>query len=174
MVVGAGPVGLLNAILLKERGSEVFLSEVNQGRLKLAETFDVGRILDASSTDVGGEVKKATQGMGVDLAIVASGSAAAAAQALRSVRKGGTACLFGVPQEGATFSQSLSSVYNSELSIVPSYGATETETREALAILSERPAEYRRLLTHRFPIAEFSQAVEVASRGEGCKVVVIP
>ncbi|QQG49076.1 MAG: alcohol dehydrogenase catalytic domain-containing protein [archaeon] len=172
LVVGAGPVGLANALVLRSRGFDVWLSDVNKLRVEFAKSLGLGRVFDASSEDVPGQVRSG--GEGVDLAVIASGSPKAVSQGVRSVRKGGRVSLFGVPVEGSRFEQSLSDLYNSEISVIPSYGATEVETAEALKILEGDRLGLGRLITHRFGLGEFAQAMGVAERGEGCKVVVVP
>ncbi|MDG7007148.1 MAG: alcohol dehydrogenase catalytic domain-containing protein [Nitrososphaerota archaeon] len=173
LVVGAGPVGVMHALLLNAAGARVFISDVSEGRLKLAGELKAGDVLDARS-DVPEEVRSGTGGRGADAAIVASGSRAAIIQGLRSLRKGGKVCLFGVPAKGSVLDYDISELYNAERGIVTSYGAVEEDTRAALEVLSVRGAEFGRLVTHRFPLERFGQAVEAASGGAAMKVVLTP
>jgi L-iditol 2-dehydrogenase len=171
LIAGAGPVGMLHALLLKRVGAEVMLSDVSESRLAFAEKSGAGRVIDAKG-DAAGEVKSETGGRGVDLAIVASGSKAAIVQGLRSIRKGGRVCLFGIPQKGSVLDYDVGDLYNSEQRIFTSYGATESDARQALDALSEGGAVYARLVTHRFPLERFDDAVRAASGGGAMKVVV--
>lgn len=173
LVVGAGPVGLAHSLVLASRGGRVMLSDISQARLEFARRLEIGETLDARS-DVPSIVKKSTEGRGVDLAVVAAGSPSAILQGVRSVRRGGTVCLFGIPPEGTRLEEDISEVYGSEISIVPSYGATEQETKEALEFISRRPAEFRSLVTRTFPIDEFLAAVEASVGGNEMKVAVTP
>ena len=108
------------------------------------------------------------------MAIVASGSRGAILQGLRSVRKGGKACIFGVPARGSVLDYDISELYNAEREVVTSYGAVEEDTKAALKVLSARGAEFGRLVTHRFPLTGFDEAVEAAAGGAAMKVVVTP
>ncbi|MDG6909371.1 MAG: alcohol dehydrogenase catalytic domain-containing protein [Nitrososphaerota archaeon] len=173
LVVGAGPVGLMHALLLGKRGVKVLLSDVSDARLGFAERLGAGRVVDAKS-DAPGQVSSETEGRGADLAIVASGSGAAILQALRSVRRGGRVCIFGVPPRGSVLDYDISELYNAEREVFTSYGATERDTRPALKVLSSRGAEFGKLITHRFPLGRFAEAVEEASKGRAMKVVVTP
>jgi L-iditol 2-dehydrogenase len=173
LIAGAGPVGVMHALLLKGSGARVFISDVSEERLKLAEGLKAGEVLDAR-LDVPGRVKSETKDRGADVAIVASGSKAAILQGLRSVRKGGKVCLFGVPPMGTVLDYDISELYNAEREIITSYGAVEADTRGALRVLSARADELGRLITHRFPIGRFDEAVKAASSGAGMKVVVTP
>ena len=104
--------------------------------------------------------------------IVASGSPKAILQALKSVRMGGRLCLFGVPARGSVLDYDFSDIYNSEISLVPSYGTTDTETATALSLIAADSEKFRRVITHAFPIVEFARAVETTTSGAGMKVVI--
>ena len=173
LVAGAGPVGVMHALLLRGAGARVFISDISEGRLKLAGGLKAGEAVDARS-DVPEKVRSGTGGRGADVAIVASGSRAAILQGLRSVRRGGKVCLFGVPAKGSVLDYDVSELYNAEREIVTSYGAVEEDTRAALKVLSVRGTEFGKLVTHRFPLERFDEAVGAAAGGAAMKVVLTP
>lgn len=173
LVVGAGPVGMMHAFLLRETAAEVMISDVSEERLDFAEREKAGKVMDAKF-DVPQQVRSETAGAGADVAMVASGSKAAIIQGLRSVRKGGRVCIFGVPAKGTVLDYDISELYNSEQEILTSYGAAEKDTMLALKVLSSRDHEFGSLVTHRFPLKDFSKAVEAASGRKTLKVVMTP
>ena len=173
LVVGAGPVGLMHALLLEPMEVRVVISDISRPRLEFAERMRLGMVLDASKDDVPGRLRTETQGRGADLAIVASGSKAAIMQALGSIRKGGRVCLFGVPTKGSVLGYDISELYNSGQQIVTSYGADDVDTKAALGIIASNP-DFARLVTHRFSLSKFDDAVAAASGGEAMKVIVTP
>lgn len=174
LVVGAGPVGILHSILLLSRGANVMISDISEPRLQFAERLQVECVIDAGKQDVTREVRERTAGRGADLVIVASGSLAAVLQALKSVRMGGRLCFFGVPAKGSVLDYDLSDIYNSEVSLVSSYGATDTETATALSLIAAESGKFGSVITHTFPISEFAKAVETTTSGVGMKVVITP
>jgi len=171
LVVGAGPVGLMHALLLEPMEVKVAISDISRPRLEFAERMHLDLVLDASREDVPRRLKAETQGRGADLAIVASGSKAAIMQALGSIRRGGRVCLFGVPPKGTVLGYDISELYNSGQQIVTSYGANDVDTKAALGIIASNP-DFARLVTHRFPLSRFDEAVAAATGGEAMKVVV--
>jgi len=172
LVVGAGPVGMMHALLLRHKGAKVMVSDINPSRLKFAERLGVDLALDAKDRDAFEETRRFGGGRGPDLVVVASGSPKAIVQALKSARRGGRVCLFGVPVLGSRLDYDFSGMVNSELSIISSYGATEKETREANKMLSAGTPDFKALISHRFPLQQFRKAVEVAKAGSGMKVIV--
>ena len=171
LIVGAGPVGLMHALLLEPMEVRVVISDISKPRLDFAERMHLDLVLDASEDDVPGRLRAETQGRGADLAVVASGSKAAIMQALGSIRKGGRVCLFGVPPKGSVLGYDISDLYNSGQQVVTSYGANDVDTKAALGIIASNP-DFARLVTHRFPLSGFEEAVRAASGGEAMKVVV--
>jgi L-iditol 2-dehydrogenase len=174
LVAGAGPVGMTHSLILKSMGASVLVSDISEDRLLFAEKSKVGRVLNAAKEDVPSFAKSETAGKGVDVAIVASGSPRAITQALRSVRRGGRVCLFGVPTKNSVLDYDFSDLYNSEQKIITSYGATETDTVKAMGLLASGRVDFKGLITHVFPLSRFQEAVEEAESGRAMKVVVTP
>jgi L-iditol 2-dehydrogenase len=172
LVVGAGPVGMTHALLLLSMKAKVCISDVSVPRLAFAGSSGVHSTFDAVKDDVPTSVKELTAGRGADLAIVASGSQRAIVQALRSVRRGGKVCLFGVPVKGSVLDYDVSDVFNSEISIISSYAATDVETGRALAMMTDHRVNFGSLITHRFSLEDFDKAVQTAVRGEGMKTII--
>jgi (R,R)-butanediol dehydrogenase/meso-butanediol dehydrogenase/diacetyl reductase len=77
VVLGAGPIGLLIALVARETGARAVLSEVSAERLELATRLGF-EVLDASGGDLAQRVADMTAGAGADVVFEVSGSAAAA------------------------------------------------------------------------------------------------
>ncbi len=172
LVIGAGPMGLIHLQLLKQIGAKVLVSDINKKRLGLAKDMGAFATYDVCRVDVASKIRDETDGLGVDVALVAAGSPGAIVQALRSVRKGGRVSLFGVPVMGSILDYDFSKVFNSEISIISSYGATEVETKDALQLIKEKKLNVESLITHRFTLDEFEEAITVASKGNGLKILI--
>jgi len=172
LIVGAGPVGILHSILLRLKGAKTIISDISEQRLLFAEKLGVERTIDVRNRNVTKEVNEWTNGRGADAVIVASGNPAAIKQALESVRNAGKVCLFGVPSRGSVLDYDFSDLYNREVSLFPSYGATESEIGLALSQIETNHDIFRSLITHDFPIIEYSKAVDVVTSGAGTKVLI--
>ena len=175
IVLGAGPMGLLVLQLLRLRGARaVFASEGSPVRAEMARRLGADAVWDPGTEDIPAVVRKETGGLGADVGVVATGNVRAIAQAVRAVRSGGTVVLLGVPEAGARLDVDPSEFVTREISIVPSNAATETETRKALGLIARGKVDVASLVTHRFPLQEFSEAVRVAERAECVKAVLTP
>jgi len=174
LVIGAGPVGLTHLQLLKNIGSDILISDINKKRLNIAKLQGATKTYDITDGDVPTRVREDTDGLGVDVALIATGNPKGIIQALKAVRKGGTVCLFGVPVIGSFLNYDFSDVFNSEISIISSYGATETETKKALELIKTHQVDPASLITDRFAIDKFEEAVNKATKGGGMKIIITP
>jgi (R,R)-butanediol dehydrogenase/meso-butanediol dehydrogenase/diacetyl reductase len=88
VVQGAGPIGMLNALVARSRGARVLVLEVNRFRIELAGElgFDVLNPLEA---DVPDYVEKQTGTAGADVVFEVTGSAAGAELMTQLVRTQG-------------------------------------------------------------------------------------
>ncbi|MFP3064389.1 MAG: zinc-dependent dehydrogenase [Sulfolobus sp.] len=173
LVVGAGPMGLLHVMMAKVNGaSTVITSDVADFRTDFAIKVGADYSLNARKTNVPEEVKKLTDGRGVDIAIIASGSPSAIISGLMAVRKGGYVLLFGVPYKGTILNYDISELLNNEISIITSNAAVEEDTKEALEVIAEKKIDVTKLITHKFRIDEFNEAVRVAKEGNAIKVII--
>jgi (R,R)-butanediol dehydrogenase/meso-butanediol dehydrogenase/diacetyl reductase len=91
LITGGGPIGQLAALVAEAAGaSDIFVSEPNPVRLAQAERLGVSGTFDPRSTDIGGEVRERTGGLGVDVSIECAGSQAALDDCIDATRPGGS------------------------------------------------------------------------------------
>jgi L-iditol 2-dehydrogenase len=95
LVLGAGTIGLLVLQALRAAGCpRVFVSDIDDSRLKLAKELGATDVVNAGA-DAVGKVLELTSGIGVDLAVEAVGRNETVDAAINCVRKGGTVVLVG-------------------------------------------------------------------------------
>ncbi len=90
-VFGAGPIGLVTIACLRAIGVEQVIS-VEQSTIRKAKAPDAGAtsVLDPTAVDVAAAVRRATEGLGVDVAFECVGLSPALQAALDATRNGGT------------------------------------------------------------------------------------
>jgi L-iditol 2-dehydrogenase len=172
-VFGAGPTGIMHAMLAKTNEfSKIFCFDVNDFRLGYAKSFGAIPLKSGDSQSIS-KVLAETQNQGVDVSIVATGSLAAVSDAILSTRKGGTIILFGVPSKGATMQIDMSVVYSKELTLVPSYAASDSDTKESLQLIASGKVDVKKLITHRYSLSESQKAFEHAHTGKNAMKIII-
>lgn len=73
LVIGAGPIGMLVALVARNAGGNVTISEINENRLAYAEKHGF-ETMNPKDTDVARAVHKKTGGKGADIVYEVSGS----------------------------------------------------------------------------------------------------
>lgn len=170
VVLGAGPVGLLEGLLADAAGASVVMVDPEERRRHEAERLG----LRAVGTDgLSAVVDEETTGRGVDAAIEASGHPDALSTALAIVRGRGV-----VSVSGAHFDPDrpvdVGRMFAKELSLRFAMGApTDDRARVADMVLSGR-IDPRRLLTHRFPLDDAAEAYRLFRTHEATKVMLQP
>lgn len=173
-ILGAGPTGVTLTLLARLWGANnIVVSDVNEFRLKFVEKYGVTAVnLNLDKLD--DVINKNTESLGVDVTILATGSMNAFESSLRITRRGGKILLFGVPSVGSNCDLDLNSLYSNEQIIIPSYGASEIETNQALSLMSDKSIDLLPLVTHRFQLRESDNAFKCAHEAvDAMKVLVV-
>jgi L-iditol 2-dehydrogenase len=96
LVVGAGMIGLLTMQALFAAGcTSVFVTDLDAGRLKMAQEIGASAVLPAEKGAIVAEILQRTNGKGVDVTVEAVGAGATVSTAVDCTRKGGTVTLVG-------------------------------------------------------------------------------
>lgn len=174
-ILGAGPVGLLLAILSRMRGaSKIIVADTNQARLDKAAAFDIDALVNSSEVDPIEAVLELTDGKGADKVISANPTTIGQQQSIYMARKAGTVVFFGGVPKGSMAEIDSNLVHYNGLWIYGHYGASTMQVQRAfeLALDPRFPAE--KLITHVLPLSEINQALEMARTGEALKSVILP
>ena len=172
-VLGCGPVGLLILQLARTLGAvRLIATDTLPHRLEAARLLATVDPFQADGGREAGEIVAATGGRGVDIAFETAGDNAAVEAAVASLRPGGCLVLVGIPADDRT-SFSASIARRKGLTIKLSRRMKHTYPR-AIHLVETGAVDVRSLVTHRFPLAQFDRAFDVARRREGLKVIVEP
>jgi L-iditol 2-dehydrogenase len=97
VVLGSGPIGLMFAAELADRGIRVIVGDLRKNRLETAETLGAAHTAELAGDVADCERLQAVthDGRGASLVVEASGTPVGWANGVRSVRTGGTVVLFG-------------------------------------------------------------------------------
>lgn len=174
-IIGAGPMGAILIKLFKSFGASfIGVAELIQFRLELARRIGASIAVNPMEEDFVEACKTATDGRGVDLAVLATPSVKALPVALNTIRKGGILMIFGAPERGERAEVDFSKLFLDEISILTSYSSSEPDTNLALELISSKVVSFSDLVTHKFRLDEIGKAFEVArERTKSMKVLVI-
>lgn len=174
-VTGCGPIGQFAISLAASMGaSRIFAVDINEYRLKLAGEMGATDLIDARMRfDFGDDLVRETGGL--DVFIEASGNGKSLVEGLRSLRYGGGMYMIGQPKEPLVLENPMRLLTLKEVTIKGYWGRTLFQTWEkAENFLLSGKIDLGKIITHRFPLADFEKAFETAKSGEGCKVLLLP
>lgn len=151
LVLGAGPIGLITAIVARHAGAaQVLVSDVNPERLRLAEQQGFTP-LDARRESVPERVHAETGGDGADVTFECAGVPSAAVDALSATRPAGTVCLASL-HKGLSAIPLLDVAFK-ELRIVGSRVYTREQFRRSIPLASELAGQLAPLISRTVPLS---------------------
>jgi len=176
MIIGAGPVGCIHTVLARIRGADkIFIADISESRLKMAEAFEPDRTIDAAEVDLVQEVRRLTGGMGADVVISATPAPVAVVQAVEMAKKGGRVLLFGgLPKDDSKPGVDMNTVHYNGLFLIGTTTFAPRHQMLALRMVANGRIPADKLITHRFALDDFVKGAGLALEGKVLKAVFLP
>jgi L-iditol 2-dehydrogenase len=173
VVIGAGPMGIMNACIARELGAgKIILAELNDRRLEQADGFGVDILVNPQKQDLAEVIMKETDGIGADVVIVAAPAAQPQEQALDLVRKRGTVCLFAsLPAGNSMLALDSRKIHYGELRVVGTSDSTPAQVVKAVELLTAAPDMAEKLATHQLKLDDVLKSFELMQSGESLRVI---
>jgi L-iditol 2-dehydrogenase len=176
LVIGQGPIGIMLAALSRRSGARVLTSDLYPERHAIAAKFGLHEPIQAGTENVVERAFAATEGRGADAVILAVGGSALISMAMAAVRPGGKVMLFAQTQH-ETASIDPGAVCMDEKTLLGSYSAStaiQPEVEELVLGGYRHGFDLTQLISHRFPLEEAVQAIEVASnpKADSMKIMI--
>jgi threonine 3-dehydrogenase len=171
IVMGCGPIGLCALLIARRSGATPLVAvDVNPYRLHLAAQMGADRVLDARSEDVPRIARDLTQGAGADVLLEFSGSPEGLRAGLGALRNGGFAALLGLPHRPVEVDLANLVIFKG-LRLAGIFGRRLWQTWYQATALLAAGLDIRPVITHRFPLARFREAFELARSGTCGKII---
>jgi L-iditol 2-dehydrogenase len=175
LVVGLGPMGLLMAQLVQANRGIALGTDLDEQRLAFATRLGVDAVCSAADVEqLARLIKDLTQARGCDVVVLTAGHGGTVQEACQWVRDGGTITLFGnlALQHPAQLDPNV--LYSREITIQGSYSPSPLELVHALHLIESQAVKVDMLITHRLPLEELPQAVELARTRRAVKALINP
>ena len=173
LVIGGGTIGQMMLQMAKKSGaSTVILSEPIRSRREIALGLGADFAIDPIHENLNQRLQQITDD-GADVIIECVGKPFTVEQAFSAAAPGTTIVLFGVPAPHATVPLPLFDVYKKELKIVGSMINPDTHQRAA-NLINSGALQLEALITHKFPLDQLDEAIQMQMSSESIKVVLHP
>ena len=172
LVLGCGPIGCFAVGVARAAGASlVIASDYNTKRLDLARAMGAQVTLNPGTDDVVARVRELTGGDGVDLVCEMSGHPSGHAQALAAARMGGRINLLGTPNRTTEVDFARDVIFKG----LTLYGVTGRKMyqtwHQMQRFLRAGQLDPRPVITHRFPLEQIAEAIQVIKDGQAGKVI---
>jgi L-iditol 2-dehydrogenase len=175
VVMGAGPIGCLHAIIARAHGARVIVSEPNPIRRTIAEQFEPLAVVDPLSENLKSIVHRYSNSIGADKVICANPAAATQQQAVEIVRKGGEVILFGgLPKANPMTTLDANRIHYDQIKVIGSFSYHPTHHALALDFLVKGIIPADKIITAVYPLTRVQQAFEAAGDGKVLKIIIKP
>src|SRR3989338_11238358 len=159
LISGLGSIGIMLGKLCMEKGAYTFGCDLLEERISLAGEMTAihdGHI--ANSPDLKSWVLNKTEGIGVDIVFLASGSEKSLKDASELVRSGGKIVVFSsIPKEKGFYNNE---IYYRELSILGSYSPSPLSLKEAYQLIITGKIKLKKLITDTVSLKELPKEIE--------------
>jgi threonine 3-dehydrogenase len=170
LITGCGPIGIFAVGICRAAGaSRIIASDVNRTRLALAQAMGAHDVV--TPAEVEAAVKRATQGLGVDVVLEMSGVPSAIHQGFAMVRVGGRVQMLGIPSKPLEVNFASEIIFKG----ITVYGVVGRRMYDTWIQMTQflRSGQFdpTPVITHRFPLEQFDDAIAAIKSGEAGKVV---
>lgn len=169
VVLGAGPIGLLAALVLGSHGvPHVLISDVLPFRLQLAESLGLHTV--KAGDDLHARVMKISDSNGADVVFECAGHASSACEMTALVRSRGVIVNLGVFK--APVPVNMQAINFKEIELLGSRVYERKDFERAIELALHLPLE--RIVSHTFSLQQVNLAFEQFRSGDVCKVLIQP
>ena len=175
VILGAGPIGCLFAMVAKHQGSgKVILLEKDSARISQARLGLEVDLLDANNVEVVEAVMELTGGLGADVVVTCFREAALEYPLLELAAPGGRVLMFsGISQDRGVVPTDLNAVHYRELELIGAYGCTSVQCQRALGLMADG-LEVNWLISKRVDLNGLEESFSALSSREAMKICVEP
>ncbi len=171
-VLGCGPIGCLAVgVSIAAGASLVIASDFNERRLAIAREMGAHVTLNPGNEDVVQRIMALTGGIGVDVVCEMSGHPSGHAQAFATARHGGRVNLLGTPSTTTEVDFARDVIFKG----LTLYGVTGRKMyqtwHQMQRFLRAGQFDPTPVITHRFPLADIAESIQVIKDGEAGKVI---
>ena len=162
VVIGAGTMGVLNALVAKAEGCEVMITEMMDKKIEVAKELGLN-VVDVKEKDPVEAVKEWTDGRGVDAVILAVGVTAANDQALEMIKRlHGRILMFAAGYPAPELHVDSNLIHYRKMELIGTFSADKCDFERAAELMREKKIDLSKLVEAKYKLDDVEQAFEAA------------
>lgn len=174
LIIGSGPIGVMHAMLALGRGAgKVMLNDLSAERLAEVKKL-LPDLVTLTSDNLQEKIFAETNGKGVDLCIVAAPAPKAQEASFNYMATNGR-CLFfgGLPKDREKVNLNTNILHYKQLRVFGCTRASLISYRTSAQLVSGGRVPLKKIITKRYSIMQFEEALENAKNAIGLKNVIV-
>ena len=173
LIIGLGPLGLLHAVCVREKGiKNIVCVEFPGKRTDMAVKMGFKTLVPEELDE---KYKDLTNGEGFDLIIITAPHNGTQSKAPMYARKGGYVSYFAsLPAGDEMLNINSRTIHYNELNFYGTSDSTVKHVEAAVSLLRKNPEGFRPLITHIMKFEDFHKAMDEIKAGNAVKIVLIP
>lgn len=170
LITGAGPIGMMATAIARHVGARyIVVTDVNDYRLRLAESMGADRELNVTREKLSDVISDLGMTEGFDVGLEMSGVPAALHDMITTMDNGGNIALLGIPPKQAPIDWN--DIVFKGLTLQGIYGRRMFETWYKMLAMLETGLNVENVITHHFPAENYAEAFAAVRSGEAGKVI---
>lgn len=172
LVVGAGPIGLFALISAVEKGAEVYVADILDGRLKKALDFGAKGVINSKENNIVEKAMEITGGNGFDVCVEACGSSVTFLNCIDCAAFAANIILIGNGKRETTFLHSI--LLKKELNVFGSRNSLKSDFMDVIDIIASGRVDVMKMVSDIYPMDKADDAFKALANNQGdlCKVLV--
>ncbi|CAN5213909.1 zinc-dependent dehydrogenase [soil metagenome] len=175
-IIGDGPIGLLHLQISKNiYGANTIVVGKIPSRLQKAKEMGADEIISLNNIEDDEAAKKIqgfTDGIGANIAMVATSNPQALDLATKIVRKNSKINIFAGMPKGTSLGMDSNWLHYNEISITGSFSSTPSMLREACRLASDKTIDLEKMITHRYSLKDIEDAIFATEKYYGLRTVI--
>ncbi|MBM7541337.1 zinc-binding dehydrogenase [Amphibacillus cookii] len=172
IVLGPGPIGLLQAQVAKSFGATVIIAGLHNDQIRLdkAKQLGIDYAINLEEADIHAIVTELTNGYGAHVVFECSGAVPAVRLGLDLLRKKGQYIQVGIfskPEIPVDFEK----IIQKEICVHGSRSQTSRDWEPSLQLMNEQQVTPKALVTHELDITDWDKAYQAIKDGEAIKIL---
>lgn len=173
-IFGLGPTGLFSvAVALASGAANVIAFDLSEYRCDIARKIGAKNVFNPQNIDVNEKIQELTDGHGVEVVLEMSGSSVAIKQSIQVVKNGGRICFFGIPNNEIPID--VSEIIFKGIKIYGIIGREMYRTwYRTEGFLKSEKLNINPIITHKMPLEDFKEGMDLMKKGVCGKVILLP
>jgi L-iditol 2-dehydrogenase len=174
LIIGAGPIGACHVMLNRVAGAKaIIVADIRNERLAAIKKFGADETINSADKDLKSEIKRITNGRGVDVVITAASVMELQVVGVEVLATHGRICFFGGLPKNTLVPLDTNLAHYKGLKLMGTTGSSNSDYYKSLQLVADGRVKVKNLISETFDLPNINKAFDFAFSGQGMKSMVV-